>query len=452
MYQQLAFGTDGIRGKTNQYPFTPKSLKHLGIAIAKWSLKKYKKNCIHILLGHDTRLSCEMIKQALQTGLCQEHSHLTDGGILPTPAILQIMQHKKNFDFGIVISASHNPYTDNGIKLLDAKTGKLSTEDEIAIIDNFKNISKIEDSSLKTSTMQKKEIYTFWPKASTTYIKSILNKFKSNFLFNKKIVLDCANGATYNVAPKIFKALGAKVIEHAVKPNGTNINHMCGALHPEVIQKIVIENKADIGFAFDGDGDRVVAVSKTGKIKDGDDLLTLLLDHPQLTHEKHVVGTIMTNYGFEQYLQNINKQLIRTKVGDKYIAAKLEKENLLLGGEASGHIIIRNYLISGDGIFVALKVLESIINNNNWNIKTFKKTPQVLINVPIVQKKSLENRPYKDIINKQRDLLHNGRIIIRYSGTENILRIMIEDQKHKSAKLIANTLAHQLQTALNKTS
>lgn len=427
MKNKLRFGTDGIRGKANQFPFLQSDLQKLGEAIARWGKQKYKKETLNVLLGHDTRESCEQIKKHLTDGLCSRHNiQVTDGQVLPTPAVLQRIQAEKHFDFGIVISASHNPYTDNGIKLFDAKTGKLSAEDEAAIVEFF-------ETSISPSQ---------------AYAENVISHFKPNFLANKKIVLDCANGATYKLAPEIFEKLGAEVITLFNNPDGKNINTNCGALFTKALQKAITQESADIGFAFDGDGDRVIAVNNHGTVKNGDDFLAILLEHPDFSNEKTVVGTVMTNHGLDLHLQKHDKKLIRTKVGDKYIAACLEQENLLLGGEASGHIIIKNYLNTGDGIFVALKVLESLIINGNLDMKTFIKMPHILINVPVEQKRDLSENPYLNIINQHEKKLKDGRLLVRYSGTENLLRVMVEDQSPEDASTLAQSLINELQLAL----
>lgn len=429
--EMINFGTDGIRGKANIFPFTPDALVRIGKAIANWSLEKYNKKNPNVLIGHDTRLSCPDVKNNLKIGLSSANIKITDGDILPTPAVLQLVKHKKNFDFGIVISASHNPYSDNGIKLFDATTGKITKEDELIICNYF---STLNDTNL-------------WKDSGSEYIKNILSFFQPKFLKGKKIVLDCANGATHSVAPKIFESLGATVIAISTEPNGININEKCGALHPELAQKEVIIQKADAGFAFDGDGDRVIAISKTGKIKDGDDALTLLLQHPEFKNVKSVVGTIMTNHGFSILLKELGKKLIRTDVGDRYVAEKLAQENLIIGGEPSGHVIINTYLNSGDGIFTALKVLESITITNNWNMDTFDKTPQICINIPISKKDDLSRECYVKLLNEAEKKLLNGRVIVRYSGTENLLRVMVEDQTEESAKNAAQILGDKLKAA-----
>ena len=435
---KLSFGTDGIRGKVGEFPFTQDVLRLLGQAIASWAVKKYEKQAPRVLLGHDTRVSCKDIKNNLSKGLRTAGLVIKDGGVLPTPAVLQVIKSDKNFDFGIVISASHNPYTDNGVKLFDCKTGKLTLEDEQIIVENFEK-----NKELLETVGDEVEL---WAHAQEIYKKNILKNFKPNFLYKKKIVLDCANGATYKVAPEIFRALGAEVMAVSIEPDGKNINEKCGALYPENMKKFI--SKDSVGFAFDGDGDRVIAVNGSGDVKDGDDLLSILLQHDDFKSEEEVAGTIMTNYGFENFLKKQGKRLARTKVGDKYVAAYLEKKNLILGGETSGHIIVRDYLSTGDGIFVALKSLESMIEKDNWAINTFKKTPQAMLNIPVSKKRDLSESPYADIIDEHKAKLINGRIVVRYSGTENLLRIMVEDQTDESAGRIASSLGHNLEGLL----
>lgn len=434
------FGTDGIRATMGTATFTPLLLQQLGKAIAQWSINKYNKNP-KILLGHDTRISCDFVKSSLKSGLLLYPIQLYDGQILTSPAVCQLITFQEDFDCGIIISASHNPYHDNGIKIID-KTGKLSLEDELIISALFQEKNNSYDyNNLGTEIL--------WPQAEQLYINTLNSFFHLDFLTGKKIILDCAHGASFRLAPHIFKQFGATTIILHNKPDGYNINQNCGALYPLSLQKAVIDHHADAGFAFDGDADRVIMVNKNGKIKDGDDILALLLNHPQYKATQHMVGTIMSNQGFEFHLNNHGKKLIRTAVGDKYVCASLVEQGLLVGGEPSGHIIARDYLNTGDGIFIALRVLESLIINDNWEMKTFEKFPQVLLNVPVLQKKDLTGNPCEQIISYWRKELHNGRIIIRYSGTENLLRIMIEDNDYQHAYAIGDQLAQQLLEVLN---
>lgn len=432
------FGTDGIRAPFGQEPFTASSLFQFGQAIAQWAQKAYRPNP-SILLAHDTRLSCSIVKSALKSGLLLYPVQVVDAHILPSPAVGSLLHKTTAFDCGIIISASHNPYHDNGIKIIDPR-GKLSLSDEEMISDLFlKNYSGTDNTSLGT------EVYL---NLEEDYLARIRSFFKSNFLYNKKIILDCAHGATYKLAPQIFREFGAEVITLFDKPNGLNINKQCGSLHPETLQKAVVEYNADAGFAFDGDGDRVIAVNRFGHVKNGDDILALLLAHPTYKNTKTVVGTVMTNQGFELSLQQAERNLIRTPVGDRHVSQELSKENLLLGGEASGHIILKDYLSSGDGIFTALKTLEALEASNNWDMQTFKKFPQIHTTIRVHDKKDLNQSPFSEIIAASTTALHQGRLIIRYSGTEPVLRIMVEDDDCEHAQSICTALSQKLQDKL----
>lgn len=443
--QTIAFGTDGIRGNAEQFPFTPDALVTFGRALGLWAQKKYGTQNPKFLIGSDTRISSPRIKDDLCKGLLAQGALVVDAHVLPTPAVYQLISSDVSFHAGIVISASHNPYQDNGIKVFDARHCKITAEDEQEIVHNFEQAS---DLQLSSSCSSEPCVKAGWPTANQSYQEAIKSRFPDLFLKNVKVILDCANGATYSIAPELFRALGANVQVLADSPDGININNQCGALHPENLAKAVQAAQADCGFAFDGDGDRVVAVNKHGQVKDGDDILALLLQLAAYQPVSHVVGTIMTNQGFESYLKGLGKKLIRTCVGDKYVTAQLEKEHLPLGGEASGHIIMKDYLDTGDGILVALKVLESIIAHNNWDMKTFDKYPQILINVPVVQKKDLEQSPFAQIIAEHKKMLDQGRLVVRYSGTENLLRVMTEATTHRLASSIADAVAYKLQEAL----
>lgn len=433
------FGTDGIRGAFGSSPFTVPELAKLGQAIAEWLIAKYGPQC-SLLLANDTRLSCSVVKAALESGLLLYPIKITDGDILPSPALAVILQKKRNFDCALMISASHNPFHDNGIKLID-RSGKLAQKDEEQITQLFYQKETSTDYT-SLGTQQYKDL-------DDIYLNQIKSFFKPDFLRDKKVVLDCANGATYQIAPTLFKELGADTITLFDKPNGLNINKQCGALHLKTLQEKVIGHQADFGFAFDGDGDRVIAVNRYGHLKNGDDLLTLLIDHPAYTAMDTVVGTVMSNQAFELFLHNKNKKLLRTPVGDKYITQELTQRKLLLGGEASGHIILRDYLPTGDGIFTALRICQTVIHTNNLDMITFAKFPQIHKTIPINNKKDLSQPPFSDIIAASKTQLHAGRLIIRYSGTEPVLRIMVEDDDCDHAQSICSMLSEKLQKELS---
>lgn len=435
------FGTDGIRTTIGKSPLTSAALPQLGRSLGQWIVNRYGPNA-QVIIGHDTRISCDFVKAGLTSGMLLYPITLHDAHVLPTPGVYLLMEKNPRFDCGIIISASHNPFFDNGIKIVDRKNGKLSADDEKELSRLFHAAPQDEDYT-KLGTIEQ------YNNATNDYISTIINHFDNQFLNDKVIVLDCANGATSSVAPVLFEKLGATVHTINASPNGTNINDQCGALHTEQLQKAVIKHKADAGFAFDGDGDRVIAVNRLGQQKNGDDIIALLLEHPHYQKAKRVVGTIMTNQGMETYLKTLGIELIRTPVGDKYVLEQLKKENLLLGGEQSGHIIMRDFLDTGDGIVTALTLLEALVKTNNWDMNTFKTYPQILINVPITEKKQLTKSPLAEVIAHYKAQLLDGRIEVRYSGTEPLLRVMTEDSDADHAQLVCSKLAQQLQKELN---
>ena len=433
------FGTDGIRTTVGISPLTSPDIPRLGHAIAQWALEKYGAP-LNILLAHDTRASGEWMSAALTSGLLLAPITVHYAHVLPTPAVSNILKQRDDLHVGIIISASHNPHQDNGIKIVDRITGKISSKDE-EIISSFYH----QPHQYTYGTFGKLQ---FCEKSAQDYMNNIVKLFPHNLLAGKKIVLDCAHGATYKIAPTVFTRLGAQVITIHNQPNGTNINDQCGALYVSTLQQTVIQENANIGFAFDGDGDRVVAITQTGTIKNGDDMLALLTDHPTYQKETTVVGTVMSNHGLDLFLQNKKKRLVRTHVGDKYVADYLQKHNRLLGGEQSGHIILNDYLPTADSIATALRVLEIILQTNNWNMHTFKQYPQVLINVAVGCKKNLKDPTIAAIIADYETQLHAGRLVVRYSGTENVLRVMVEDDEQKTAQQISASLASTLQKEL----
>ena len=456
--ETLSFGTDGIRGHSEQYPFTNDVLHKLGRAIGLWAREKYGNNRSFVLIGSDTRDSCQRIKQALVGGLQSFSLTLVDGDVIPTPAVYQLMREDQRYAFGIVISASHNLYQDNGIKIFDALTGKLSSLDEQSIMHYFEGVNdrlvnvheKQADKGVndrRVNMHEKQAEIVSWPFAKQVYRENIQKLFPINFLKGITVVIDCANGATSVVAPELFAQSGAEVIVLSDQPDGKNINDHCGSLHPQALQQAVVAHHADMGFAFDGDGDRIVAVNKAGQLKDGDDILMLLAQLPCYADVSQIVGTVMANSGLEYALNACNKELVRVPVGDKYVVAKLDELNSPLGGEPSGHIIVRTYLPTSDALFVALKLLESIMLTNNWEMNSFDKFPQVVLNIPVVYKQDLSVAPYATIIAQHKAKMPKGRLLVRYSGTENILRIMTETEIYEDAYALAHDLAQQFQQA-----
>lgn len=431
------FGTDGIRGRFDASLFSIEQLHKLGLAFGSWFCQ-IKKNPTLIIMS-DTRQSGYYIKSALKSGILLYPVHIIDAGILPTPGASILLEHF-NADGALIISASHNPAHDNGIKIITAR-GKLSAQEEAALIAHINQLSAPSFTLLGTES--------YCHDAEQIYTQSIIKHFNPHFLQNKRIVLDVAHGACSTVAPRIFKEFGAEVITINDQPNGNNINDNCGSTHPHTLQHAVQEYNAWCGFAFDGDGDRTIAVCNKGTIKDGDDILAILAQHPRYHKSSGIISTTMSNQGLEHFLQQRNTQLIRTSVGDKYVIEQLKKECLLLGGESSGHIIMYDRYATGDGIFTALTVLETLLFLNNNNFITFTRFPQFLHNIMIHHKMDLQQDPCAHVITQAQQEIYPGRIIIRYSGTEPILRIMTESLDEEKARHIGTRLAQELKTIFN---
>ena len=436
------FGTDGIRSTVGTTPFTQQELIILGKVLGQWIVHQYGSHA-RVLIGYDPRLSSYWVKTSILTGLLLNSITAHDAGITPTPVLCLLTQKIKQFDCGIIISASHNPYYDNGIKLIDSHIGKINYTDEIYITELFYHNLKQPNYSYDTFGS-----VIYFADSLSYYFSCIKEFFTPQFLAHKKIVLDCAHGATSLFAPVIFNYYQAETIVINNSPNGININEQCGSVYPSSLQQAVIYNNADMGFAFDGDGDRVIAVNNQGIIKDGDDMLAILVTHPEYNNQKVIIGTSMSNYGLEAHIKNQHKKFIRTNVGDKYVTQALNEHDALLGGEQSGHIIMHNHLNSGDGIFTALRIAESMQLTNNSDMTSFEKSPQILINLAITHKKDLQDPFLAHLIHNYESQLKNGRLLVRYSGTEPVIRIMAEDADKDHATAIAQALAHELKKYL----
>ena len=433
------FGTDGIRAKFGTSIFLPESLHRLGYAIGAWALQK--KINPSFLLGYDTRQSCPQVSNDIIKGLLYHNVTVFNGLELPTPIICSLVQKSPKFDFGIIITASHNTYEYNGIKIC-TKSQKISESDEREISKIFHNLTQ-NDFTLKTTG----EVFMYH-EAVDTYYNLLQQHFVQDLAKHLTIVIDCAHGAYYKIAPIILEKFGAHVLPINISPSGTNINEKCGALHPEVVQTIVRDTHADIGFAFDGDGDRIVAVDAQGIIKDGDDILSILLNNPTYQQEQEVVGTIMSNQAFEVCIINQSKKFIRTPVGDKYISSYLCTNNLKLGGEPSGHIICNNFSFASDALYTALKIIETMKLKKSTQLSTFAKFPQINHNIHVQEKKDLAASPYKELIALYQQKITPGRLIIRYSGTEPILRITGECETQEKAQKIISQFLEELQLLL----
>lgn len=449
------FGTDGIRGKANIFPMTSDFALKLGLAIAKIIKKTNGKH--NVVIGKDTRISCYMLESALTAGL-------TAGGVdevfmigpIPTPGIAMLTRSMR-CDLGIMISASHNPYYDNGIKLFDSNGVKFpdTIEQEIeAVIDS--------DGLMENLPIENK-LGRAWRSDNYIYQQRYIEFIKSTFpkkmnLNGIKLVLDCANGASYKVAPTVFWELGANVIRIGCEPSGININDNCGSTKPQMLQKRVLSEKADLGIALDGDADRIIIVDEKGEIVDGDKIIALItkkmLNKNELKNNT-VVITQMSNLGLELYLKNLGINTVRTKVGDRYIIEEMRKNDYNLGGEQSGHIILGDYSTTGDGICTGLQVLACLQfareNNKNATISDllnlYENIPQKLENVKFDKEKGnpLELEEVRKTIDEcEKELKNVGRILVRKSGTEPLLRVMVECRDERLLDKMLNKVCDKI--------
>ena len=421
------FGTDGIRGIYGDKITTELAFK-LGCALSKQCKNK------KILIGRDTRPSGQALSLLICGGLISSGVDVIDVGIVPTP-VISFLTNLEKCDYGIMITASHNEPQYNGIKIFDRFGYKISENEE-------NEIEKLLE-YCKQADYDKVGTYKFQPSLVKLYENKVLNTIKkSNEL---KIVVDCANGATYKVAKHIFSKICKDVKFINFKNNGLEINENCGALHPETLAKEVIKNKADFGFSFDGDGDRIIACDKLGNIFDGDDILYLL--SKQLDEkEKYVVGTILTNKGLENHFFKKNVNLLRADVGDKYVAKIMKDRNINLGGEPCGHIIVKDFSKTGDGILVA-SLLYSVLSETNGILNLeYKKYPQININVPVGDKAKIMILAslLDEISSIKNKFKEQGRIVVRASGTENKIRVMCEHE----IKEVARENAEKLQVLI----
>lgn len=432
------FGTDGIRGRVGVWPINAEFILKLGWAVGVVLARQgYGK----VLIGKDTRISGYMFESVLEAGLSAAgvNTHLL--GPMPTPAIAYLTRTLRA-QAGIVISASHNPYYDNGIKFFSAQGNKIPDELELAIEEQLDKPMTTVDSAQLGKAIRIND-------APGRYIEFCKSTAASDItLHGLKIVVDCANGAAYHIAPNVFRELGAEVIELGVEPNGLNINLNCGATHPEVLRQHVLEEKADLGIALDGDADRVVMVDHRGEILDGDELLYIIVKHRQEqgTLKGGVVGTVMSNFGLEHALRDLNVEFTRVAVGDRHIMLELAKRQWHLGGEPSGHIICSDAITTGDGIISALQVL-SVMRHTQRSLSDLKsglsKYPQVLVNVKI--KDSVDPSQHvriQDAVKQaEKELGQTGRVLLRPSGTEALIRVMVEGEDASLVNRLANHLA-----------
>jgi phosphoglucosamine mutase len=437
------FGTDGVRGRANSAPMTVEIALALGRAAGKIFRRHASKH--RVVIGKDTRLSCYMFENALISGLCSMGVDTLMVGPLPTPGVAFITRAYRA-DAGIVISASHNPYYDNGIKFFSSEGFKLpdSWEKEMEALiakGDFSDSLPIDSDIGKNTKIND---------ADGRYIEFVKATFPRRLsLKNMKIALDCANGAGYRVAPYVFRELDANVFIYGCQPNGLNINDGCGALHPELLQKAVIDTKADVGIALDGDGDRIVMIDENAQIIDGDTILAICardLKQRGLLANNLVVATVMSNFGFLKSMKDAGIDVVKSQVGDRYVIQDMLKTGANLGGEQSGHLIFLDHNTTGDGLVSALQVLRIMIETDSKLsdlAACVQRYPQVLVNVQVKEKPQIHNlkEVQKAISAVEKDLGDSGRVLVRYSGTEDICRVMVEGPKQQQVNQMASAIA-----------
>ncbi|MCF6096061.1 phosphoglucosamine mutase [Thermovorax subterraneus] len=441
------FGTDGVRGIANK-ELTPLLAFKLGRAGAYVLSENNRKPTV--VVGKDTRISGDMLEAALIAGICSTGANVVKVGIVPTPAVAYLTRHF-GADAGVVISASHNPVEYNGIKFFNSEGFKLpdAMEDEIeALLDDCDDRIKSPIGPEVGKAFSEDGIRTY-----AEFIKSIANReFKGI-----KIAMDCANGAAYKVAPLIFRELGAEVFVINDCPDGCNINVNCGSTNPDVISQFVRDVKADVGLSFDGDADRLIACDEKGQVVDGDHIMAINADYMKsrgILKNDTVVATVMSNMGFEVALKNRGIKTLRTKVGDRYVLEEMLKGSYNLGGEQSGHIIFLDHNTTGDGILTAVKLL-SVMEESAKPLSELKNImkvyPQVLVNVKVKDKSGyIENRKVKEAIEETEALLgENGRVVVRPSGTEPLIRVMVEGEDEKIINELALRLADVIREELS---
>ncbi|MDW5267950.1 MULTISPECIES: phosphoglucosamine mutase [Acidobacteriaceae] len=443
------FGTDGIRGVAGQPPLDGPTVYAIGLALA--HTLKATTHSPRVLLGMDTRESSDSIAAILTAGLTAGGATVESAGVITTPAIA-FLTHTHRFATGIVISASHNPWQDNGIKLFGPDGFKLPDTTELAIEDEI--FRHLETAAAPSNSNPQAPPVNEADRAE--YIRFLLAAVPDLSLDNKRIVVDCANGAASSVAPQLFAGLGGEVVITHASPDGFNINEFCGALHPDVVAAEVVNQKASIGITFDGDADRALFADENGRVVNGDAVLLLAARDLQLrgllTNDT-VVATTMSNMGLEAALKRSGIAMLRANVGDKYVLEQMLSTGAALGGEQSGHIIFNGRSTTGDGLLTALLVLDTVHRSGKTLselVADLKVFPQVIVNVKVREKKPLEAIPTvaEAIRAAEQELADSGRVVIRYSGTEALCRVMIEAESEPLMRHHANTIADAIRAEL----
>ncbi len=443
---QNYFGTDGIRGKVGEFPMTPDFVMKLGWAAGVVLAADGTKE---VLVGKDTRASGYMLESALEAGLSAAGVNIALAGPIPTPAVAYLASTFRA-DAGVVISASHNPYYDNGIKFFGRSGAKLGSEQQQAIEEKLQYALENGIDCVDSERLGKARRVE---DAAGRYIEFCKGTFSSELsLEGLTIVVDSANGAAYKVAPSVFEELGAKVIKIANTPNGININNDCGATSLDSLSKAVTTNKADLGIAVDGDADRIMFVDSQGEVVDGDEILFLMArEAKQAGYKGGVVGTLMSNLGLEIALKELDIPFVRTKVGDRYVVEKLKETGWRIGGETSGHILNLDYAFTGDAIIAALQIL-TVVVKSEYSLSELKagmtKLPQTIVNVRHSDLDSvLDLDAVKDEVSRVESTLgDDGRLVLRKSGTEPLIRVMVEAKEKSASVTLANRLAEVIRT------
>ncbi|MGK0674436.1 MAG: phosphoglucosamine mutase [Halothiobacillaceae bacterium] len=439
------FGTDGIRGRVGQWPMTPDFVLKLGWAAGKVLADR---GAGKVVLGKDTRISGYMLESALEAGLIAAGVDVRLLGPMPTPAIAYLTRTLRA-SAGIVISASHNPFEDNGVKFFSAQGTKLPDAMELAI-------EALLDAPLEVEAPERLGKARRIDDAAGRYIEFCKATLPLGTSFSGlRVVLDCAHGATYHIAPKVFAELGAEVIALGVNPNGLNINANCGSTHPEALRQAVLEHGAHLGVAFDGDGDRVVMVDETGAVLDGDEILYAIVRErvEQEGYRGGVVGTLMSNLGLELAVRALGLPFVRTKVGDRHVHEALVQHGWMYGGESSGHILCLDRANTGDGIVSALQVVASMQRRGeplSSLRRAVVKYPQRMVNVPLVRKVELEtlDEVWRRVAEIESDFNGRGRVVLRASGTQPLVRVMVESDDDALTQQAAEELAELVRRAV----
>tara|TARA_B100000029_G_scaffold342915_1_gene335277 strand:+ start:9666 stop:10979 length:1314 start_codon:yes stop_codon:yes gene_type:complete len=431
----IQFGTDGIRGPVES-EITPEVCLKFGHAAG---LVLKEEGWSTVLIGKDTRVSGYMLESALQAGFIAAGVNVRLLGPLPTPGVAYLTKSLRE-QFGVVISASHNNFQDNGIKIFSSDGIKIPRDIEVKI----EKLLKQDLKPVETSSLGKAQRFD---ESGARYIEFCKSTVPQDVSFSSlRIVIDCAHGACYKVSPSVFRELGAEVIEIGCNPDGFNINEGCGSTHPEYLQQEVVKHRADYGIALDGDGDRVVLIDSEGNVLDGDDILYILgFSNPNRSGPwSGIIGTHMSNFGLEDGLKKLGYKFKRADVGDKFVIEKLHKEGWLLGGEPSGHIICRDLVSTGDGTIAALKTISSLLileKKAKEVLENYTKIPQILNNVVVKNKDIVNDSKIQSKIKEIQSDLTVGRVLVRPSGTENKIRVMVESESEPTAKKYASDIA-----------